>query len=132
MTEHDDELYLRHIESVAGLLDITRRLGRSRFDSEADVRDATMYRLQTLAESSQRLSDAFKDAHPEIPWRDIARFRNRAVHGYLTVDHNVIWDIVEHDIPPLGLCASEELKRRRSRPGHEQARDRGPDLGRGI
>lgn len=129
MTEHDDELYLRHVASMANLLNITRRLGRDRFDREADVRDATTYRLQTLAESTQRLSDEFKDAHPGIPWKDISRFRNRAVHGYLGIDPDIIWDIVESDIPALGRCVNDELDRRRVRPGHEQGRDLGDDLG---
>lgn len=129
MTEHDEELYLRHVDSMANLLNITRRLGRERFDHDADVRDATTYRLQTLAESTQRLSDAFKDAHPDIPWKDIARFRNRAVHGYLGIDPDIIWDIVESDIPALGRCVSNELDRRRAQRGLEQGRDLGDDLG---
>ncbi len=53
---------------MAGLLNGTARLGKDKFLSDPDVRDATIYRLQTLAESSQRLSNAFKNAHPEVPW----------------------------------------------------------------
>lgn len=54
---------------------------------------------------------------------------NRAVHGYLGIDPDIIWDIVESDIPALGRCVNDELDRRRVRPGHEQGRDLGDDLG---
>jgi len=45
-----------------------------------------MRNLQTMAESTQRLSDAAKEAHPEVDWYKISGFRNVLVHGYLGVD----------------------------------------------
>lgn len=64
MSEHDDEVYLHHIDRMAMLLGITKRIGRARFDSEPDVRDATIYRLQTLAESTQKLSAGVQESSP--------------------------------------------------------------------
>lgn len=110
MTEHDDSVYLDHIAEMSALLEGTARLGKERFLSNPDVRDATIYRLQTLAESTQRLSTGFKTTHPEVPWADIARFRNRAVHGYLGVDLEIIWDIVERDIPGLSHVVGMEME----------------------
>ena len=42
-----------------------------------------MRNLQIMAESTQRLSDAIKEAHPEVDWYKISGFRNVLVHGYL-------------------------------------------------
>ncbi|HXW78455.1 MAG TPA: HepT-like ribonuclease domain-containing protein [Acidimicrobiales bacterium] len=117
MTEHDDYVYLDHIADISALLQSTARLGKERFLSNPDVRDATIYRLQTLAESTQRLSTGFKTAHPEVPWADIARFRNRAVHGYLGVDLEIIWDIVGRDIPGLSQVVGLEMERDDERSG---------------
>lgn len=123
MTEHDDLLYLAHIENAASRIERSARLrGREALDSDFEIRDATMYRLQTLAESTQRLSDNFKEAHPEIPWADIAAFRNRAVHAYLTIDLDIVWNIIEQDVRPIAECARLELVR-------SLERDTGPDLG---
>ncbi|HEX8410843.1 MAG TPA: HepT-like ribonuclease domain-containing protein [Thermoanaerobaculia bacterium] len=60
-----------------------------------------MRNLHLLAESSTRIGDAFKAAHPEIPWKPVARFRNVAVHDYLDIDYDEIWDIITEDLPPL-------------------------------
>ena len=118
MTEHDDALYLAHIDDAAAQIERTAlSRGKGALDSDFELRDATLYRLQTLAESSQRLSASFKEAHPEIPWNDIAGFRNRVVHGYLTIDLDIVWDIVEREVHPLGECARFELGRRREREG---------------
>lgn len=127
MTEHDDALHLPHIDAAAAQIEQTALLrGRAALDSDFELRDATLYRLQTLAESSQRLS-SFKQAHPEIPWNDIAGFRNRVVHGHLTIDLDIVWDIVEREVHPLGQCARLELGRRREPEGPK--RRTGLDLG---
>ena len=101
VTNHRDQLYLTHIDEAAkNIEDAVGNQGRSALD-DALVRDATMYRLQTLTESSQRLSEAFKDEHADIPWRQLAGFRNQLAHGYLEVDLDIVWSIIEHDLPLL-------------------------------
>jgi len=65
------------------------------------VQDAIVRNLQTLAESTQRLSDKTKQRKPEVDWRAIAGFRNVVVHDYLGVDLERIWHIIEHDLPGL-------------------------------
>ena len=65
------------------------------------VQDAVLRNLQVLAESSQRLPESLKDQYPEIPWRNISGFRNVLVHDYLGVDLDVIWSVVEMELPEL-------------------------------
>jgi len=127
LTDHDDALYLAHITEAAGRIErSTTGQGREALTADEDLCDATLYRLQTLAESTQRLSPELKASHPEIPWEDIAGFRNRVVHGYLAVSLDIVWDVVKRDLPALSRMARVELTlRSREVPG----RDRGDDLG---
>lgn len=69
--------------SAAGYsLLLTPHLGeRVRFEGSRLVQDAVLRNLQTLAESSQRLSTGIKSSAPQIPWRELAVFRNVIVHG---------------------------------------------------
>jgi uncharacterized protein with HEPN domain len=77
--------------------------------ADVDLQDATLRRLQTLSESAQRLSPDFKAAHPQIPWTDIAGFRNRLVHAYLDIDLELAWNTVVRDLPPLLAMAEAEV-----------------------
>ena len=74
---------------------------RSRFDTSRLVQDAVIRNLQTLAESSQRLSSEIKGTEPQIPWRELAGFRNLIVHGYLGIELGAVWLVVEQDLPEL-------------------------------
>ena len=51
-----------------------------------------------------------KQNHPEIAWKNIAGFRNVVVHGYLGIDIERVWDIVEQDLPRLGTAVDTMIK----------------------
>lgn len=84
---------------------------RSRFDASRLVQDAVIRNLQTLAESSQRLSSEIKGTEPQIPWRELAGFRNVIVHGYLGVDLGAVWLVVEQDLPALAAAVNRMATR---------------------
>jgi uncharacterized protein with HEPN domain len=97
----DDRLFLRHIlECIERIKQYTCK-GKDSFLSDTKTQDAVVRNLQTLAESSQRLSDSLKSKYPDIEWRNIAAFRNVIVHDYLGIDLDQIWDIVGIDLPSL-------------------------------
>lgn len=97
----DDAFYLQHILQCIERIEKYTVAGRDAFLADTKTQDAVVHNLQILAESTLRLTDTLKSAHPEIPWREIAGFRNVAVHDYLGVDLPIVWDIVERDIPDL-------------------------------
>ncbi|HLJ69554.1 MAG TPA: HepT-like ribonuclease domain-containing protein [Chloroflexota bacterium] len=113
MTSKDDRLYLDHIaESIGKIAEYTAG-GRATFIHSGVLQDATLRRLQTFAESTQRLSTEIKERHPEIPWREIAAFRHRIVHDYLSsFDLELAWTFIEKDLPQLKSAIGEELERR--------------------
>lgn len=63
--------------------------------------DSVMFRLIQISENADKLTDAFKEQHPAIPWRAMKGMRNRIVHDYGRVDMTVIYDTVTKDIPRL-------------------------------
>ena len=84
---------------------------RARFETSRLVQDAVIRNLQTLTESSQRLSDSIKGTEPQVPWRELAGFRNVIVHGYLGIDLAAIWLVVEQDLPPLAAALDRMMVR---------------------
>jgi uncharacterized protein with HEPN domain len=61
------------------------------FFRDRKTQSAVLRELQTLSESTQKLSDEFKEKHPEVPWQNIAGFRNILVHGYLGIKMDRVW-----------------------------------------
>lgn len=106
-----DGVLLQHMQECLDRVEEYTGGDRTAFFGSRLVQDAVVRNLQVLAESSQRLSDALKATEPDIPWRAITGFRNVLVHGYLGLDLDAIWSVVEQDLPALA-AAVQRLRRR--------------------
>ena len=103
----DDSVYLGHISECIGRIKKNVANGRDDFLTSETLQDATLRNLQTMSEATQRLSDEIKSTRPEIEWERISGFRNILVHNYLGIDLEVIWTIVERDLPVLKRAVDE-------------------------
>ncbi len=99
----DDRLYVHHILECIRRIEAYCQSGEAAFRKSEMIQDAVLRNLQTLAESTQRISDLSKALHPEVDWRAIAGFRNVLVHDYLGINLIRIWEIVSVHLPLLAL-----------------------------
>ena len=98
----DDPYYLRRIMTDLGfILSHTRGITAEQLQADEVLLDSVMFRLIQVSENSDKLTDAFKASHAEIPWRAMKGLRNRIVHEYGNVDLSVVYDTVKTDIPAL-------------------------------
>ncbi len=97
----DDKPYLLHIRECITRIQSFTEEGREVFFADVMIQDAVIRNLQVLAESTQRLSESTRESHPEVPWQEISGFRNVVVHGYLGIDLEQIWLIVEQNLVEL-------------------------------
>jgi uncharacterized protein with HEPN domain len=64
-----DRIYLDHIPECIGWIERFTVEGREAFLKDRKTQSAVLRELQTLAESTERLSEEFKSRYPQIPWR---------------------------------------------------------------
>ena len=65
--------------------------------------------IEIISEASRHLPDDLKARHPEIPWRQVAGIGNIIRHDYEHVAHDVLWHVVNNDLPPLEKICRDEL-----------------------
>ena len=63
--------------------------------------DGVARNLEIIGEAVRQLPEEFRNAHTQISWTQIAGLRNRIVHDYFGLDLEIIWEIVQHDLPEL-------------------------------
>ena len=97
-----DRLYLQDIvEAGAAVRRFVDGVGRERFLNDDLRQSAVLHKLTVMGEAAARLSKEFRSANPEIPWRDVAAFRNFAVHAYFAVNWSIVWATATRDAPAL-------------------------------
>ncbi|MBF8284725.1 MAG: hypothetical protein HW378_3640 [Anaerolineales bacterium] len=62
---------------------------------------AVVRQIEIIGEATKRLSEEFRNSHPEIPWRSMTGMRDVVIHGYDHVDLDEVWRVAEADIPRL-------------------------------
>jgi uncharacterized protein with HEPN domain len=102
MSKRDSKLLLGDIlESAAKILSYTKGLTFEDFTRDSKTVDAVIRNFEIIGEAANRLSEEFKDGHPEIDWHRMRGFRNRIVHDYFGIDYSIVWLIKETILPNL-------------------------------
>lgn len=102
-------------ERIADALDAIERCQRYVSVLEGAVGDVDMAEdviernLQIIGEAMNHLPEEIIGAHPEIAWTQIRGFRNILVHQYFGVDADIVRDVVETYLPPLGEALRSHL-----------------------
>jgi uncharacterized protein with HEPN domain len=57
--------------------------------------------MEIVGEAANRIPQEQRSKYPEIPWTQIISLRNRLIHGYDAIDYEILWQILNHDLPNL-------------------------------
>lgn len=84
--------------------------GRSAFDEQELIQVWVIHHLQIIGESASSLPDNLTNQYSEVPWAQIVAFRNFVVHEYFRVSLNLVWAIVQTNLPPLKASVERMLR----------------------
>jgi uncharacterized protein with HEPN domain len=74
---------------------------RGELDTDRQLNLFLVRLLEIVGEAAGRVPAEERARHPEIPWPEIVGLRNRLIHGYDSVDFDILGQILSHDLPPL-------------------------------
>jgi uncharacterized protein with HEPN domain len=95
----DDEALLRDmLDHARRAVSAVERKQRADLDTDFVLAAALERFIEVVGEAANKVSDSTKARAKEIPWREIIGMRNRLIHGYASVDHDIVWDVVSGDL----------------------------------
>jgi len=84
-------------------LNYTDGLDQNDFVTSGLTYDAALRNLELIGEAASHIPNIIRSVHPEIPWRIIIATRNRPIQGYLGIDNDTLWSIIQDDIPDMAI-----------------------------
>jgi uncharacterized protein with HEPN domain len=87
------------LQASRNALEYASGLTEEQFQASNLHQDAILRQLTIIGEAAKRVSEEFRVNHQEVPWRQIAWFRDVVVRDYSRVDLQEVWRIVQEDLP---------------------------------
>ena len=94
--------YLRHIHAEADYL-ATASVGltREKYRDDPTLQRAFARSLGIIGEAAKKVPPGMRMQHLDVEWRAMAGMRDRLIHDYFGIDHDLVWDVLQNKIPTL-------------------------------
>ncbi|MBA7534525.1 hypothetical protein ES705_26773 [subsurface metagenome] len=87
------------VASISKILHYTDSFNLEKFKNDDKTVDAVIRNLEITGEASNKIPPNIRDKYSEVPWDEMYRMRNKAIHEYFGIDYDIIWDIVSNYLP---------------------------------
>jgi uncharacterized protein with HEPN domain len=67
-----------------------------------EAQTAVIRWVEIIGEATRGLTEELRQAHPQVPWRQMVAMRNVLIHGYFDIDVDLVWSVAQNDLPKLG------------------------------
>jgi uncharacterized protein with HEPN domain len=102
MSQHNTSVSLRHmLDHALEVVAMTKGKKRADLDKDRQLNLALVRLLEIIGEVASRVPKEEQARYADISWSEIISLRNRLIHGYDTVDFDILWQIVSQDLPGL-------------------------------
>jgi uncharacterized protein with HEPN domain len=119
MSERNFRLYCADIlDSGKAIFEFVKGLSFEQFCSDRKTYSAVIREFEIIGEAVGKLPEELKGRRPEVEWQDIKDFRNLLSHEYFGVDLEIVWKIIEEDLPVL-MDAMRQITPTESATPHE-------------
>lgn len=107
------KIFLKDIlDSMSLIEEYVEGVNFKEFQKNQKTVDAVIRNIEIIGEATKRIPQNIKNDFLDIPWKEMSKMRDKMIHGYFTIMHEILWETANHDIPetkPLIEKMLEEL-----------------------
>ena len=89
------------LRAVVDIEEFVEGLDYNSFAHDRKTAYAVVRALEIIGEATKRIPEEVKSRAPELPWRYMARMRDKLIHHYHGVDLEMVWLVVKEELPKI-------------------------------
>ncbi|NVM03473.1 MAG: DUF86 domain-containing protein [Candidatus Helarchaeota archaeon] len=115
MSKRNDKEFLGDIkEAVRRIREYTENINYKDFLNDIKTQDAVVRNFEVIGEAVKNLSINLRETHSKIPWKKIAGIKDKLIHHYFGVNFEILWTIIEEDLPDLDTQIKDILNEKKN------------------
>ena len=100
--KRDHNIFLKDIlDSISRIENYVHDMTYEDFTNDQKTVDAAVRNIEIIGEATKNIPDTIRNDNPDIPWQEMARMREKMIHGYFEVSHSILWETIKHDLPAI-------------------------------
>ena len=107
----DYRLFIKDIlDAIEKIEEFVAGMDFEEFRDDDKTVSAVVRKLEIIGEATKNIPDEVRQKYPKLPWREMAKIRDKLIHGYFVVDHQIVWKVIEEELPLLKLQIEKILQ----------------------
>lgn len=95
-------LFIKDIfEAIDKIEDFVNNMDYDDFIADDKTASAVIRKLEIIGEASKNVPNSIKQKYEKLPWKDMARMRDKITHAYFGVDYEIVWEVIKEKLPDL-------------------------------
>jgi uncharacterized protein with HEPN domain len=98
----DPKLYLKDILAAMDAIEqFVERVEFENFKNDDMKSSAVIRKFEIIGEATKNIPEEIKQKYPAIPWKDMSGMRDRLIHFYFGIKHELVWETIKKEIPKV-------------------------------
>lgn len=98
----DYKLYIKDIlDCIEKIEEFVSGMSFDEFVKDDKTNSAVVRKLEIIGEATKSISKSISEKYEEIPWKDMAKMRDKISHFYFGIDYEIVWKVIKERLPEV-------------------------------
>ena len=98
------------MEAIENIDDFVGNMDFNEFNGDEKTRSAVVWKIGVIGEATKNIPKNIRDRYKELPWKEMARMRDKISHFYFGVDYKIVWEVIRKRLPEIKPIIQKILK----------------------
>lgn len=104
------------LEAINKIEEFVGDMNYEKFTADDKTVSVVIRKLEIIGEAAKNLPEFLKEKYPLLPWKEMARMRDKITHGYFEVDYEIVWKVIKERLPEIKPLTQQILNRIKNSP----------------